>query len=151
VTALVPPTPSYPAPAEGAALWRLVSHLSLNHLSLVSEGRDALQEILRLYDFADPIHNRRQIDGIRTVASSPQFARVLSEHGIGFARGTLVDLEVDEEQFAGAGVFLFSSVIERFLGMYTSLNSFSQLHIRTTQRKEALKKWAPRSGRKILL
>jgi len=85
------------------------------------------------------------------VSSSPQFARVLSEHGIGFARGTLVDLEVDEEQFAGAGVFLFSSVIERFLGMYTSLNSFSQLHIRTTQRKEALKKWAPRSGRKILL
>jgi len=151
VTALVPPTPSHPAPAEGAALWRLVSHLSLNHLSLVSEGRDALQEILRLYDFADPIHNRRQIDGIRTVASSPQFARVVSDHGIGFARGTLVDLELDEEQFAGAGVFLFSSVIERFLGMYTSLNSFSQLHIRTTQRKEALKKWLPRSGRKILL
>ena len=151
VTALVPPTPSHPAPAGGAALWRLVSHLSLNHLSLVNDGKEALQEILRLYDFADPIHNRRQIDGIRSVASQPQFARVLSEHGIGFARGTQVDCEFDEEQFAGAGVFLFSTVIERFLGMYTSLNSFTQLQVRTTQRKEALKRWPPRSGRKILL
>jgi type VI secretion system protein ImpG len=151
MTALIPPTPSYPAPSEGAALWRLVSHLSLNHLSLVNEGREALQEMLRLYDLGNPIHNRRQIDGIRAVSSSPHFARVLSEHGIGFARGTLVDLLVDEEQFAGAGVFLFSSVIERFLGMYTTLNSFTQLHARTTQRKEALKLWPPRSGRKILL
>lgn len=151
VIALVPPTPSRPAPAEGAALWRLVSHLSLNHLSLVAEGKEALQEILRLYDFADPIHNRRQIDSIRSVSSLPQFARVLSEHGIGFARGTLVDLEFDEDQFSGAGVFLFSSVIERFLGMYTSLNSFTQLNVRTTQRKEALKRWPPRSGRKILV
>lgn len=151
VTTLVPFTPSHPAPVDGAALWRLVSHLSLNHLSLVTEGTDALQEILRLYDFADPIHNRRQIDAIRSVSSQPHFARVLSEHGIGFARGTLVDLEVDEEQFAGAGVFLFSSVVERFLGMYTTLNSFTQLNVRSTQRKEPLKQWPPRSGRKILL
>ena len=33
-----------------SVLWRLVSHLSLNYLSLVQEGKDALQEILRLYD-----------------------------------------------------------------------------------------------------
>jgi len=60
-------------------------------------------------------------------------------------------MEVDERQFAGAGLFLFASVIERFLGMYTSLNSFSQLTVRSTQRREVLRKWPPRSGRKIVM
>ena len=151
VATLVPPTPSWPAPHEGAALWRLVSHLSLNHLSLVTEGTEALREILRLYDFGNPVQNRRQIEGILKVESEPQFARVASDHGIAFARGTLVKLQLDEPQFAGAGAFLFSSVLDHFLGMYTSLNSFTQLHVRSNQRNEDLKKWAPRSGRKILL
>lgn len=151
VTALVPPTPTVPAPDRLGAMWRLISHLSLNHLSLVSEGTNALQEILRLYDQAGPIHTRRQIDAIRSVTSSPQFARVISEHGVGFARGTAVEIDIDERQFAGAGLFLFASVIERFLGMYTSLNSFSQLTVRSSQRREVLRKWPPRSGRKILI
>ena len=151
VTALVPPTPTQPAPDRLGAMWRLISHLSLNHLSLVTEGAEALQEILRLYDQGGPIHLRRQIDAIRSVSSSPQFARVISEHGVGFARGTAIELDIDELQFAGSGLFLFASVIERFLAMYTSLNSFSQLTVRSSQRREVLRKWPPRSGRKILL
>ncbi len=151
VTALVPPSTTSPAPDRLGAMWRLISHLSLNHLSLVTEGAGALQEILRLYDYAGPVHTRRQIDAIRTVSSAPQFARVVSEHGVGFARGAAVEMELDEKQFAGAGLFLFVSVIERFLGMYTSLNSFSQLTIRSTMRREVLRKWPPRSGRKILM
>ncbi len=151
ITALVPPTPSQPPPDRLGAMWRLISHLSLNHLSLVTEGAEALQEILRLYDHASPLHTRRQIDAIRSVASSAQFARVVSEHGVGFARGTAVDLAIDEQHFAGSGLFLFASVIERFLGMYTSLNSFSQLTVRSTQRREVLRRWPPRSGRKILM
>jgi type VI secretion system protein ImpG len=75
----------------------------------------------------------------------------MSEHGIGFARGSLVTVELDEEEFAGSGVFVFASVLERFLGMYASLNSFSQLAVRTLQRKEVLKQWPPRAGRKILM
>ena len=43
-------------PVRRGAHWRLLSHLSLNHLSLTDplEGREALQEILRIYDFSDP-------------------------------------------------------------------------------------------------
>jgi len=51
----------------------------------------------------------------------------------------------------GGGVFLFASVIERFLGEYVSLNSFSQLVARTRQRKDILKEWPPRAGQVILL
>ncbi|MDQ6700321.1 MAG: type VI secretion system baseplate subunit TssF, partial [Acidobacteriota bacterium] len=50
-----------------------------------------------------------------------------------------------------SGVFLFASVLETFLGLYASMNSFSQLVARTRQRKEALKQWPPRAGRRILI
>ena len=75
----------------------------------------------------------------------------MSENGITFARGTRVEIEFDEEQFVGGGVYLFASVIERFLGLYVSLNSFSQLVVTTRQRKEVLREWPPRAGQKILL
>jgi type VI secretion system protein ImpG len=48
-------------------------------------------------------------------------------------------------------VYLFASVLERFLAQYASLNSFSRLVARTKQRPEILKAWPPRAGQKPLL
>src|SRR5207237_2782155 len=126
-------------------------HLSLNYLSLVDDGREAFQEILKLYNFTGSAYSEKQIDGIASVAGGRHFARLVSENGVTFARGTRVEMEFDEDQFVGGGVFLFASVIERFLGEYVSLNSFSQLVARTRQRKEILKEWPPRAGQVILL
>lgn len=151
IVALRKPTGPIRPPAGKAALWRLISHLSLNYLSLVDDGREAFQEILKLYNFAGSAFSEKQIDSITDLTSSRNFARLFSENGVTFARGTKVQMEFDEEQFAGGGVFLFASVIERFLGEYASLNSFSQLVARTKQRKEILKEWPPRAGERILL
>ena len=57
----------------------------------------------------------------------------------------------DEEQFAGGSVYLFASVLDHFLGLYTSLNSFCVLAARTRQRKEILREWRPRAGWKTLV
>jgi len=138
-------------PTGGNALWRLISHLSLNYLSLVADGKDALQHILRLYNFTDSAFVQKQIEGITKVDSSRHFARVISEHGISFARGTRVRMELAEEQFVGGGVYLFASVLERFMALYVSLNSFSQLTVATNQRREVLAQWPPRAGQKILI
>jgi type VI secretion system protein ImpG len=151
IIALRKPTNAVRPPSGKAALWRLISHLSLNYLSLVDDGREAFQEILKLYDFAGSAYSEKQVEGIVNLASSRHFARLISENGITFARGTRVEMELDEDQFAGGGVFLFASVIERFLGEYASLNSFSQLVARTQQRKEVLKEWPPRAGQMILM
>jgi type VI secretion system protein ImpG len=151
IVALRKPTASVRPPSGKSALWRLISHLSLNYLSLVSEGREAFQEILKLYNFNGSAYSEKQIDGIVSIASSRTFARLISENGITFARGTRVEMELDEEMYTGGGVFLFASVLERFLGEYVSLNSFSQLAVRTRQRKEALKEWPPRAGQTILM
>jgi type VI secretion system protein ImpG len=151
IVALLKPTDTLRPPVGKDTLWRLVSQLSLNYLSLVEEGREALQEILRLYNFTGSTYSEKQIEGITALSSRRHFARVVSEDGVSFARGAQVDMEFDEEQFVGGGAYLFAAVLERFLGLYVSMNSFSQLRARTRQRKEILRQWPPRAGQKILL
>jgi len=151
IVALLKPTDALRPPVGKDSMWRLVSQLSLNYLSLVEDGREALQEILRLYNFTGSTYSEKQIEGLTGLQSRRHFARVISEDGVVFARGTQVEMEFDEEQFVGGGVFLFAAVLEHFLGLYVSMNSFSQLRVRTRQRKEILRQWPPRAGRKILL
>ncbi len=151
IVALRKPTPTL-RPATGKSLyWRLVSHLSLNYLSLVEEGRDALQQILSLYNFTNSPYIERIIAGITKLESKRKFARLVSDDGIAFARGWEVNIEFDEEQFVGGGVYLFAAVLERFFANYTSLNSFTQTTVKTVQRKEPLRQWPPRAGQKILV
>ena len=107
--------------------------------------------MLKLYNYAGAAHTEKQIEGILKVHGSRQFARVFSENGIAFARGTRIEMELDEDQFVGGGALLFATVIEQFLTLYASMNSFTQLAVRTKQRKDPLKEWPPRAGQKILL
>ena len=151
IVALLKPTSTL-RPAIGKNIyWRLVSHLSLNYLSLVEEGKEALQQILNLYNITNSPYSERVISGISSLKSRRKFARLVSDDGIAFARGFEVEMEFDEEQFVGGGVYLFASVLERFLANYASLNSFTQLTARTVQRKEPLRQWPPRAGQKILV
>ena len=151
IISLVKPTEALQPPARASMLWRLASQMSLNYLSLVGEGVEAFREILRLHNFGESVSAERQIDGILSIDSRPHFTRLVSEHGVSFVRGTQVEIELDEEQFVGAGVYTFCAMLEVFLGLYTSVNSFSQLVARTRQRKGVMKRWPPRSGRKILI
>jgi type VI protein secretion system component VasA len=81
---------------------------------------------------------QKQIHGISSITSQRHFARLVSENGISFACGLKIDVELDEEQFVGAGAYLFASVMDRFLALDVTMNSFSQLTVRTRQRKEVL-------------
>lgn len=148
---LMIPTKAIRPPLRRGLQWRLISHLALNYLSIVEGGRDALQEILKLYDFTDAPVIRKQIAGITDLASSRHVSRMVSQHGIVFVQGMHVDLEFDESEYVGSGIFLFASVLEAFFGLYTSINSFSQLRARSKQRKGYIKQWNPRSGEQILL
>jgi type VI secretion system protein ImpG len=145
------PTPSSDPPQGGGQIWRLVSLLSLNYLSLTEEGRTAMQEILRLHNFTDSSHLENHIGSILQMNCAPHFALVQSDYGLVPARGTRVQMEIDEQQFAGGGVYLFAAVLDRFLAGYASMNSFSQLTVRTNLRKEGMRTWPPRAGTKVLL
>ena len=145
------PTKTVRPPIRRGLQWRLISHLALNYLSLVDGGLPALQEILKLYDFTEDPAIQKQISGIVALSSEPHMRRIVSEHGVVFAQGLRVNIEFDEDGFLGTGVFLFAAVLERFLGLYTAINSFTQLTAKTRQRRGGLKPWPPRSGEQILL
>ena len=126
----------------GLRLQRPAEGTLLVHLSGSWRLRDRLPDAAEI---------QREIDGIVGLTSRPAMSRVLSEIGVVFCRGVDVELEFDEEQFAGSGAFLFASVLERFLGLYAALNSFSRLTVRTRQRKGVLKQWAPLAGEQRIL
>jgi len=71
--------------------------------------------------------------------------------GSGFVRGFETTLTFDEEQFVGSGMFLFACVVERFLGLYSSVNSFNQMVMRSEQREEIIKRFPPRAGEQELI
>ncbi len=151
VVAVSNPTETVQPPLGKPQLWRLISQLGLNYVSLADGGAEALQEVLRLHNFAGDRAAEKQIEGILGLESGPTHARIESEHGLTFARGQRLEMTFDEEQFAGGGVYLFASVLERFLALSVSLNSFVRLAARTRQREETLREWEPRAGRKPLL
>ena len=153
VTCLTPPTATLRPALRHGTLWRLTSHLSLNHLSLVDsdEGAEGLREILKLYDFADSAETRAIIGGILSIRGRRVVGRVGGDVAAGFCRGFELTLHFDEEKFTGSGVFLFAAVLERFLGLYSSINSFIKTIATTNKREEALHRWPPRAGDKRLL
>lgn len=147
IRCLLKPTPTRRPSLGGALQWRLISHLSLNYLSIVEGGEDALKEILKLYDFDNSPATRQQINGIVSLQTDYITKRI----GQSFCRGVQVTITFDEDKFVGTGLYLFAGILERFIGQYVSVNSFSQLVVKTMQRKERLKVWPPRNGDRILL
>jgi type VI secretion system protein ImpG len=145
------PTKVVRAPLGRGLEWRLISHLSLNHLSLVEGGTAALREMLGLYRNEAIPSVSRQIAGLTAIRSSRKMARLDSEHGLVFCQGTSIEAELDEELFAGNGPFLLASVLERFLGLYCAINSFTQLRVSTRQRKGVVWQWAPRTGEQVVV
>ncbi|MFK8017745.1 MAG: type VI secretion system baseplate subunit TssF [Gammaproteobacteria bacterium] len=149
-------TPSRPIAVaiDGSAPWRLISHLSLNYLSLMDsagvEPGAAMREMLGLYaNQADPA-TRKQIEGLVACAGQPVVRRMPVAGPISFGRGLQIDVTMDESAFEGVGVFLLGAVLERFFGKYTSLNSFTETVIRSSDRGE-VHTWPARTGMRNVL
>ncbi len=154
IRCLTKPTETVRPPMRRALQWRLISHLNLNLLSIIEDENgvpEALQEILQLYNFGDSPVIHKQILGITGIESRKVTRQIGNMIGTGFIRGMETSIEFDEEQFVGSGMYLFASVLERFLALYTSLNSFNQLVIKSKQRPDEIKRWEPRAGEQTLL
>jgi type VI secretion system protein ImpG len=149
VRVIAGPTRPRPPLAEGETAWRLISHLSLNYLSLADaderQGAVALREMLSLYgDLAEPAV-RKQIEGLHSVSARPVLRRVARDGMASWVRGLEITMTFDEGAFQGAGVFQLGSVLEQFCARYVSINSFSEMVVRTTDRGE-IARWPARIG-----
>ena len=130
--------------------WRLISHLSLNSLSLTHSGLPALKEMLRLYDTAQSAVTRRQIDAIVGLSNEPATTWLSGRHFASVARGVRIVLTIDEAGFVGNGIAAFAAVMDRFFGLYVHANSFTQLDILSATNGDILVSCKPRSGESIL-
>lgn len=151
ITFLRKPTSSHKFESGRGAHWRLISHLSLNHLSLSDGGLDAFREMLALYDLPRSPASQRQIGGISAIAHKAANAWLPGNPFACLVRGVEVRLTIDEEAFVGSGIHAFTHIVERFLGLYVHANSFTQLVMVSNKTGEELLKCTPRSGDLSLL
>ncbi|MCR8718145.1 type VI secretion system baseplate subunit TssF [Pseudomonas syringae] len=147
---IMPATRSFAPPMTRDFLWRVISNMSLNYLSLANI--EALKVILETYDlprYHDPRAEKvsqHLLKGLKSIRHQP----VDRLHNGRPVRGVKTELTVQPDGFAGEGsLFLFTSVLNEFFALYASLNSFHELHVTSTQGGGY--QWKPRMGQQPLL
>lgn len=132
-------------------LWVLISNLSLNYLSLLN--RDALCAILKVYDFKSLIDKQaervaqKRLSGIVSIETK---AADRLYKGLP-VRGLRSIVTLDQEAFGDEGaLYIFGSVLARFLSLYANINSFHELQVINVNNNEHYL-WAPQAGQQSLM
>ncbi|MET3134302.1 type VI secretion system VasI/ImpG family protein [Oxalobacteraceae bacterium GrIS 1.11] len=128
------------------AHWRLISHLSLNHVMRERGGLEVFKEILTLYNLPGSATSQHQIDGIAAIEHKMVNAWMPGEVPPYLARGIEVRIIIDDDDFAGTGIHGFAQVMEHFFALYVNINSFTQLVIVSKRSGEELLRGLPRIG-----
>jgi type VI secretion system protein ImpG len=143
---LRPPTGSILPPLGSNLLWRLISHLSLNYASLANA--ENLRTLLGIYIFEDQrdrakfLSNQKRVAGIENLETLGS-DRIIS--GI-LMRGLDIRLDVRLDHFAGPGdLFLFGSILDCFLGLYASINTYTRFIIKEVSKGD-IYQWPERLG-----
>lgn len=133
---------------SGDYAWRLISHLSLNYLSLMDENEDegaaALRELLHLYSNGDTV-GERQINGLLKINAKAVTRRLPIAGPISFGRGLQIALTLDEGGFEAGGMFLFGSVLNEFFSKYVSINHMTETVV-LTENKSEVARWPVKTG-----
>ena len=158
LSCLTAPTPTLRMPVRERGFWRLISHLSLGHLSVVGgdAAADALREVLRLYDCRESTESRTAIRALLNVTSRPGTARIPGLRGPGarsggFCRGLDVTLTFDDQAWTTGGLYVLASVLDRFLALHATVNSFVRTEVALRGRPESVARWPARAGSQVLL
>ncbi|MBU1169360.1 MAG: type VI secretion system baseplate subunit TssF [Proteobacteria bacterium] len=145
------PTVAALPPLGSENLWRLTSLMTLNHLSLTRA--ENLRTLLKLFlmeghrDRKNNLINERRIKGILDLKTKPVDRLVRGT----MIRGLDIRMTLSQSHFAGPGdVYLFGSMLDRFLAMYASINTFTRLTIKETDSGETWT-WPERMGDQPLM
>ena len=147
---ITPVTACFAPPLNRDFLWKLISNMSLNYLSLADVN--ALKVILQTYDLpryydqhAEKI-SKRLLGGLKSI----KHQHVDRLHRGLPVRGLRTELTIDPQGYIGEGdLFVFASVLNEFFALYASLNSYHELRVISTQGE--VYQWLPRMGLQPLL
>ncbi|QUM80162.1 type VI secretion system baseplate subunit TssF [Moritella sp. 5] len=145
------PTASVSPNINGALQWQLISNMSLNYLSLTNI--DALKVLLSTYDFnanSDRQSQRtsqQRLDGIKNIFTVP-IERIYKGVSI---RGMKIKMDMNSSMFTNEGdMFLFASVLNEFIRLYASINSFTELEVENVVNNEVYN-WSSKVGQQPIL
>ena len=148
-------TESYSPVLGPGVRWRLISHLTLNCLSLDKHNIEGIRELLRLYDFVNNAGTQQAISGLTAIrferGSARVRERIRDRTQLYTCRGIDVDVTLSPRNFTDGGLFLFGMVLERFFGLYCSMNSYVRTQILNADNESIYYQWPPRSGDQIIL
>lgn len=144
------PSISYPPPIGGDFLWRVISNMSLNFLSL--ENIDTLRNILQTYDFFGAYDAKQREKTAMMLSGLMKIEHHTSDmiHEGYPMRGIETHLHIDPKKFTGVGeAYLFCTVLNDFFALYSNINSFHRLvaHIENYETFS----WKPKTGYQELI
>jgi len=144
------PTPARRIPIDGDMLWQLISHLSLNYLSITDS--DTLTAILRQYiapdnkDKSGRLANEKKVEAISDVIVTPGE----SLFGNAFVHGQNIRIILKSENFQCVGdKYVFGSVLDRFFAGTAAINVYSELTFEDFFSGERLQ-WPAKIGSRLL-
>ena len=153
ITCLERPTPEICPSLDGDAQWRLISQLSINHLSLNGNKKAilVLKELLLVYSGLNRSKSHPEINALEDISYKPVVRRWGVDAWKGFVQGLSITLTIDEMPFSGQSGFMLASVLNEFFSLYVSLNSFTELTLISTQSDGVWKQWPAHIGSQSLL
>ncbi|MCP4972047.1 MAG: type VI secretion system baseplate subunit TssF [Arcobacter sp.] len=144
------PSVSYPPPISGDFLWRIISNMSLNYLSI--SNIKSFRTILETYDFYGAFNLKQKEKTSMNLIGLEEISYESCEmiyKGLPI-KGIHVFLKIDHTKYSSAGeAYLFCSIINEFLSLYSNINSFHKLTV-DMQNKEVYE-WPTKLGSQCLI
>lgn len=139
---------------EHTSLWALLNLLNLNLVSLSKLDADTniayFKELLLSFPHEKSNLYRQQVNAIDSITVSPT-SRIVRQHNYsGVVRGISVHLLIDEGRMGGIHPYLFGSILNHYLQMTVSINSFVKLTIELLQSHDSIT-WPIQDGERALL
>ena len=148
---ITPPRPPQPPLAERELAWRLIRQLSFNYLPLADldhrTGGQALRDLLNLFIPTHDSPQSRQVRSLIGCNTTPVTRRLPGAGLLVYGRGVSCELTVNEEGFSGISPYLFGLVLEHYIARHVSINTFSQVTLRSMQRGH-ITTWPVRTGQR---
>ncbi|MCX7338046.1 MAG: type VI secretion system baseplate subunit TssF [Alphaproteobacteria bacterium] len=153
IVCLDKPTSQVYSPVDGETLWRLVSQLAVNHLSLTGGDRALrhLKQTLKLYVGSSNTHRLKEIDHIVALKTTQVTHRFGKEGWRGFVNGTQVTLEASNQMPRGDSGVMLASILRHYFALNVSINSFVEVILKNNSQQEERMKWQPLPGEKTPL
>jgi len=146
VRCLVQPTQQVMPPLDGRQLWRVLSLLNLNQITLdqLSDSRDGsalamMQRLLELANSAASPGGARQARALLRFECRRVVRPVRGGPAPGFRRGHELVLEFAPGAYSDGTPLMLAAVLQRFFQMYCSVNSFASVTVMAGE--ERVKEW----------